>query len=383
MRNKKKNASIIVNYSKLINDTCRQHHAFGKSKGITLVALVVTIVVLLILAGVTIMTLLGENGIIAKAIKAKEKTEKATIEEQRKSAQIEASMNLQNTEYKGVTIPAKFAPTRIEGENEIDEGLVITDYKGNEFVYVPVVDINIMAKETYGTDSNGRTNYQGKLYTFSSNGEDVTAKEMGRYGQGNYLNMREPSLITGDPADSYAVLDSVEGSEYDADSSYYHDILGYNSTIEFGKAMQEEYNAMVESVDKYGGFYVGRYETSISETTVASIAGKSPLIRLNWYEMYLYQSSNYKKNPFYSNSSVTSSMIWGSQCDAMLNWILTGSDKAKVTANTNGNHSGSIVNTGDTTTDIINNIHDLEGNILEWSQTAWYPSLRLFVGRRL
>lgn len=320
-------------------------------------------------------------GIVTQSIKSKEETEKAAIEEQRKLAQIEASTNLQNTEYKGIPIPAKFAPTRIEGETEIDEGLVIIDYLGNEFVWVPVVDINTMAEETSGTDSNSRTNYQGKLYEFSGNGENVISKIMGRYGQGSYLNMREPSLITGDHADSYAVVDSVKGSEYDADSSNYHDILGYNSAIEFGNAMQEEYNAMVESVDKYGGFYVGRYETSISGTTVASIARKTPMTHLNWYKMYLYQSSNYEKNPFYSNSSVTSSMIWGSQRDAMLNWILTGSNKAKIIANTNGNHSGSVVTTGVTTTDIMNNIYDLEGNVLEWSQTAWYEKLRLFVGR--
>ena len=45
-------------------------------KGITLVALVVTIVVLLILAGVTITMLFGENGIIKKAQEAKEATER-------------------------------------------------------------------------------------------------------------------------------------------------------------------------------------------------------------------------------------------------------------------------------------------------------------------
>ena len=46
------------------------------NSGITLVALVVTIVVLLILAGVTITMLFGENGIIKKAQEAKEATER-------------------------------------------------------------------------------------------------------------------------------------------------------------------------------------------------------------------------------------------------------------------------------------------------------------------
>ena len=42
-------------------------------KGITLIALVITIIVLLILAGVTIATLTGDNGILTKAQNAKEK----------------------------------------------------------------------------------------------------------------------------------------------------------------------------------------------------------------------------------------------------------------------------------------------------------------------
>ena len=48
-----------------------------ESKGITLIALVITIIVLLILAGVTIATLTGNNGILGKANDAKTQTEQA------------------------------------------------------------------------------------------------------------------------------------------------------------------------------------------------------------------------------------------------------------------------------------------------------------------
>ena len=53
-----------------------------KNKGITLIALVITIIVLLILAGVAIAMLSGENGILRKAAEAKTKTEEAQKEEQ-------------------------------------------------------------------------------------------------------------------------------------------------------------------------------------------------------------------------------------------------------------------------------------------------------------
>ena len=58
----------------------------NKNKGITLIALVITIIVLLILAGVSIAMLTGENGILNQAKKAKEETEIASEEEKVKLA---------------------------------------------------------------------------------------------------------------------------------------------------------------------------------------------------------------------------------------------------------------------------------------------------------
>ena len=54
-----------------------------KQRGISLVALVVTIVVLIILAGISISLLLGDNGIITKAKMAKENMEIAKVEEEK------------------------------------------------------------------------------------------------------------------------------------------------------------------------------------------------------------------------------------------------------------------------------------------------------------
>lgn len=56
--------------------------SFKSKRGITLVALVVTIIVLIILAGVSISLVLGNNGIVTKAKKAKANTEQAKIEEE-------------------------------------------------------------------------------------------------------------------------------------------------------------------------------------------------------------------------------------------------------------------------------------------------------------
>ena len=61
----------------------------SKEEGITLIALVITIIVLLILAGVTISMLTGENGILTKAQSAKEKTDSAEADENRKLSEYE------------------------------------------------------------------------------------------------------------------------------------------------------------------------------------------------------------------------------------------------------------------------------------------------------
>ena len=61
-----------------------------KNTGITLIALVITIVVLLILAGVSIATLTGENGILTRAREAREETEDAKEEEVIKLAVVDA-----------------------------------------------------------------------------------------------------------------------------------------------------------------------------------------------------------------------------------------------------------------------------------------------------
>ena len=55
---------------------------FRKNQGITLIALVITVIVLLILAGVAIVTLTGDNGILTRAQEAKDKTEQAQKSEE-------------------------------------------------------------------------------------------------------------------------------------------------------------------------------------------------------------------------------------------------------------------------------------------------------------
>ena len=69
----------------------------NSSKGITLIALIITIIILLILAGVTISQL-TENGLLYKAIKAKDQTQKMQAKEELESVLIEAAIEKQQNE---------------------------------------------------------------------------------------------------------------------------------------------------------------------------------------------------------------------------------------------------------------------------------------------
>lgn len=155
--------------------------------------------------------------------------------------------------------------------------------------------------------------------------------------------------------------------------------------------MNDQYTNMIKSVKEYGGFYIGRYETSLTTGTVESKINKTPMDSRAgtetssnygnlWYGMYNKQDSLKNiHNPYYNSTTVVSSMIWGSQYDAMLNWALTGNE-ANMVFDRTGNHSDSRATTGRWGSDIMNNIFDLSSNIFEWTQEAVYASYRAHRG---
>ena len=82
---------------------------------------------------------------------------------------------------------------------------------------------------------------------------------------------------------------------------FYKTAAGYNSAEEFGKHINEEYYNMINSVIKYKGFYIARYETSVTGTdktgvVVNSVPDKTPYTSKTWYYMNYYQdSTRYEK----------------------------------------------------------------------------------------
>ena len=108
-----------------------------KNKGITLVALVGTIVVLLILAGVSINLVLGNNGIIAKAQEAKTKQAEASQNDLKGMnsliEQMESTLNGSGNEYVWVVVPKSLYSNTNYNSNNAKKPLSSTDYVNIEY----------------------------------------------------------------------------------------------------------------------------------------------------------------------------------------------------------------------------------------------------------
>ena len=255
-------------------------------------------------------------------------------------------------------------------------GAVITDAAtgvektGNEFVWVPVDTLSNMAVVTSGTDANGNINYRGVLYNWGTDATGNTAYDW----SADSTSFREPANLSS----------STEGDE--ANSSK---IEGWSSTL-----YQEEYNKMIKSVSQYGGFYVGRYEMSLNSETKnaeskygATSANASDTDTNQWYGLYNRAKTYAPEN---ASQKVVSSMIWGSQYDAMLKWmkgnkinvtsssptdLSIGNTSRNTTRVTGGANNGQTVSK-----DKLSNIYDLLGNIREWTQEAISTAYRISRG---
>ena len=274
-----------------------------KNFGITLIALVVTIIVLLILAGVSISMLTGQNGILNRAAEAKEKNEDANKEEQRKLAQAEALMSTEDTVYNGIKIPKGFAPTKIEGEDSVDVGLVITDGGGNEYVWVEV-------PKTIYTDSNYNT-----------------------------------SGMPSSKNDWEKIRDCLKSYTSDYSSSDYKD------TNADGTTYSDDYKKMLKSVYENGGFWIGRYEAGIEN-------GKNP--RTSYVEIKDDDRAVVKANMYPYNyitrdeaqilatrmnyDGCISSLIYGLQWDLVLKYTETKGAATNVNLTTDSTKIGNYYN---------------------------------------
>ena len=308
-----------------------------KNKGITLVALVVTIVVLLILAGVSINLVLGDNGIIAKAKEAQRKSAEASQNDligmnelaQQLGEKINGSTGSGsgNGGTGGKTEPetVPYLPSddfHYDTSTSVDTGLIIADSNGNEYVWVVVPRTTAV----YKTTGLGKTTFTDADYR--SIETDLK----------NYT--------------------STYGTTDDFSDTWYAD------TNNEGWLTEAEYktlkNDMLKSVYENGGFYVGRYEAGIVENRTLygpknsdgkyTIEGMStPVSKADAYP-YTWvtrtQAQNLASNV--NSGTKTSSLMFGVQWDLILAFMHTKGNVSNNEINENsvnlGNYRDNIWN---------------------------------------
>ena len=277
-------------------------------------------------------------------------------------------------------------------QDSVNHGLVIKDEQNNEWVWVPVDKGTLATMYEESSDektlcgTTGETAVKTKLYSSTitigkdSNTKTITRTEPGTTSSPYY---REPDLVVGS-----------NGLSYDAKDTYYKTILGKNGTKEeLAQLFVEDYKEMIESIQKYGGFYIGRYE--LSEAGVQK--NQPTLTNTNWYNLY----NACKDTKLQASDKVKTGMIWGCQWDVTCNFIANKGEQksitdsrtwgnyndsegdAKVIVTENGtetNKYGTKQNTGYSEYWKANNIYDLAGNCFEWTQEAGYTHYRAVRG---
>ena len=255
-------------------------------------------------------------------------------------------------------------------------------------MWVPVED----PKTMYGTDANG--NKLGKLYEFTNaNPDNNTAynwKETdGVMSWTDDEGYREPDILT-DPTYGDASTEANRGL------NLLKEIVGIEGTVGTDDAkmlttwktqLQNEFNEMIESVERNGGFYVGRYETSLSNGVAQSVQGVTSATAASdsantWYGLYQIEKEYSQRNGI--ESLVGSTMIWGSQYDQMMIWMqrnninVASSTPIQGASGNTGIDGNSVGTTGTVETDKLNNIYDILGNGFEWTLEANYTYGRVF-----
>lgn len=138
-----------------------------------------------------------------------------------------------------------------------------------------------------------------------------------------------------------------------------------NSDFEESNSTSSE---LVNSVAKYYGFYIARFEASSYENgstkAATSMVGKIPWTNVSYVDAY--QASLDMAKAFNYPDGVKTAILNSYAWDTALEWINKTTENYS-TSTSFGNYSGTILPTGQTESDIVNNICDLAGNVREWT----------------
>ena len=320
----------------------------NKNKGITLVALVITIIILLILAGISISALTN-TGIFGKAKDAKQKSANAELDQNtkldsyeeeisnylpqdvkqaiKKEKPLSTDKNTEIVDEKGnkIVIPAGF---KVTGDaTTVDKGIVIEDATvdkdgkptataGSQFVWVPVGKIT--------KEDGTKTEIKLNRYTFASDGT--------------------PTEKNNEVINSY-----------------------FSETESKGNTVAKNIVNFTNSVKSNGGYYIGRYE---ARTTTARNDKGNALTQITEkgtdqvYNYVTQQQAAEQAQGMYTSNNFTSDLMNSYAWDTAITFIQKCTDKTNYANQTSLNKS--LLQTG-TTNDNPCNTFDMASNVWEWT----------------
>ena len=328
-----------------------------KERGITLIALVVTIVVLLILAGVSISLVLNNNGVIRKAKDVKNQYAEAQTNDERQLNEVSDWIDTKVgdttgggsvTKIDGVPIPAGFVyvgGTKASGlvisdatadkEKYKGQTTVGTDLVGNQFVWIPVENIADYKRTAYAG---------GSLSDYSENlpEDEKTSVEsnkgyyIGRYEAGDQESTNSKALRTSSSSTSNTITVKAGQAPYN------------NVTRTQAKSLAE-------------GFSAKKGYTSVKSKLVSSYAWDTAIKfiqKTNSDYGWSSEEGNYKDSPTFT---------------------YTGIADTEKNKQTKANGTSTLIPTGQTTA--VNNIYDMGGNVWElttesFSNTSYPCTIR-------
>ena len=331
----------------------------NKNKGITLIALVITIIILLILSGISISALTNQ-GLFKNAKTAQNATEKAEKEQGQRLNEYEDEINkylnnanedekiglitdninkelskTDNTKLKDekgnrIVVPAGFKI--VNGATTVDKGIVIEDVtetatKGSQFVWIPVGTI------------------------IKSDGTTATIT-LGRYD-----------------------FDATTGKESAYSGSYIEEDANDTSTLKkYGNIIAKNIRNFKNSVATNGGYYIGRYEARTVTARNAAGNALTQITEKGTENVYNYvtqlQAAQLSQN-MYNSDKFTSDLINSYAWDTAIVFIQNCGTNTKYSIQYSLNKALAQTGTNslsDTSKiDVQCNIYDMASNIWEWT----------------
>ena len=302
-----------------------------RSKGITLIALVITIIVLLILAGVSILLVLGDNGILTQATNAVDKHRVGTAEEEVEMAWAGAESDYWSewANNSGFTKDASFYDTKLKSYlSSTGYNISVTDGEEEGTYEVKYTSNDQNQPYTFIMDGNGKATAVGK-----GNAAEI-ASDSSNIGKGNAAEIASDSSNIG-KAVNYKKTYTGSGSGWQilyADSSNVYIITTGSLT------------ASTLKTPATGSTYSGT--SDFSDLT------KFPAVRDGWLNKiygttWTSSNPNMKATEYLLDSTVTT---WSGLANDYAKWVIGGPTLELLVASYNAVNTSSPVTIGDLNT---------------------------------